>query len=547
MTNPATPTPTDLPEALRLADALNRIIDDYDLYGDGEDDLAKAAAELRRQHAALSAAAPAVAPAMAEKLSQPWYDLAWKHGATSNASYAGDELTSLEFTPAQFDAFCAELTAPTTEQSSEVAQAGLPMSQEPKYTVTRTHIVNRASGEAVPHDEPVFVFRARDALGVRALEAYLVLIGEREPSSMHADAVRGRIADFQRFASAHPDRMKWPDTATAPKAGAESYPPLPRPAWDKRTICTTGDAYSDRQMRAYADATAALRARGAVPSDKEVDRILDTQVPGGSSARDWFMAHHHERGLRNVREVVRRMLATWADLRDRGVVPTSSITDVATAKMIAAAEEVEDLYKRGTPETWGKVWRAMLAAAPQAPAPTSEQAGARLPQGAEAVGDDGWPKLTAEAKTAGPTFGKGVSARLLVEACYRRAAMETERREMTQDAMRDEERRRRALWDLVHGPLDAATPASGGEAPAEGDAIRALIERHAAELEGNESAYFELCYHRVTGWMAWVTDKPLCMPPVINPDRKVLLTGQGDSPDEACRDALAAKSQKGAA
>lgn len=180
---------------------------------------------------------------------------AWKWGA--NFEIGGVSVQRVaDFSPA----------APTTEQSSEVAQAGLPMSQEPKYTVTRTHIVNRASGEAVPHDEPVFVFRARDALGVRALEAYLVLIGEREPSSMHADAVRGRIADFQRFASAHPDRMKWPDTATAPRAGAESYPPLPRPAWDKRTICTTGDAYSDRQMRAYADATAALRARGAVPS-----------------------------------------------------------------------------------------------------------------------------------------------------------------------------------------------------------------------------------------------------------------------------------------
>jgi hypothetical protein len=36
----------------------------------------------------------------------------------------------------------------------------------------------------------------------------------------------------------------------------------------------------------------------------------------------------------------------------------------ATPEMIAAAEQVEDLYRRGTPDTWGKVWRAMLAAAP---------------------------------------------------------------------------------------------------------------------------------------------------------------------------------------
>lgn len=38
----------------------------------------------------------------------------------------------------------------------------------------------------------------------------------------------------------------------------------------------------------------------------------------------------------------------------------------ATPEMIAAAEQVEDLYRRGTPETWGSVYRAMLAAAPEA-------------------------------------------------------------------------------------------------------------------------------------------------------------------------------------
>ncbi|WP_199740033.1 hypothetical protein [Acidovorax sp. FJL06] len=101
-------------------------------------------------------------------------------------------------------------------EALSAAQAGVPMAQEPKYTVNGTHVINRATGEAIPHDEPVFVFRARDALGVRALEAYLALIGEREPVSAHADAVRRRIADFQRFAAEHPGRMKWPDTQPSP-------------------------------------------------------------------------------------------------------------------------------------------------------------------------------------------------------------------------------------------------------------------------------------------------------------------------------------------
>jgi hypothetical protein len=37
-----------------------------------------------------------------------------------------------------------------------------------------------------------------------------------------------------------------------------------------------------------------------------------------------------------------------------------------TPQMLDAGQDVEDLYRRGTPDTWGKVYRAMLAAAPEA-------------------------------------------------------------------------------------------------------------------------------------------------------------------------------------
>lgn len=91
----------------------------------------------------------------------------------------------------------------------------------------------------------------------------------------------------------------------------------------------------------------------------------------------------------------------------------------------------------------------------------------------------------------------------------------------------------------------ATPPAQAADSVLEdADPIRALIAEHAAILDQNESAYFELCYHRTTGWMAWITDKPLCMPPVVNPDRRVLAQGQGDTADEACRDA--ARKQGGA-
>lgn len=42
--------------------------------------------------------------------------------------------------------------------------------------------------------------------------------------------------------------------------------------------------------------------------EEEVDRLLDTPVPGGSQARDWFLPHDTSRGRENVRDVVRRMV-----------------------------------------------------------------------------------------------------------------------------------------------------------------------------------------------------------------------------------------------
>lgn len=43
--------------------------------------------------------------------------------------------------------------------------------------------------------------------------------------------------------------------------------------------------------------------------NEEVDRLLSTPIPGGSQARDWFLPHDTERGLDNVRDVVRRIVA----------------------------------------------------------------------------------------------------------------------------------------------------------------------------------------------------------------------------------------------
>lgn len=93
-------------------------------------------------------------------------------------------------------------------RSALTAPAGLPLAQEPKYTVNGSAIVNRASGEAIPADEPVFIFRARDKRAIPALNVYAEWC-----KGSHYAAVRKRIKHFRQFQSRHPERMKEPDTA----------------------------------------------------------------------------------------------------------------------------------------------------------------------------------------------------------------------------------------------------------------------------------------------------------------------------------------------
>lgn len=90
---------------------------------------------------------------------------------------------------------------------------GLTTAQEPKYTTGSKdgRLVNRASGKPIPDHEPVFVLRAQDVHALEALRAYLMVVDTPE----HSQAVRQRIEAFEAFAVAHPDRMKFPDTAAA--------------------------------------------------------------------------------------------------------------------------------------------------------------------------------------------------------------------------------------------------------------------------------------------------------------------------------------------
>jgi hypothetical protein len=66
--------------------------------------------------------------------------------------------------------------------------------------------VNRVSGEEIPDDEPVILFRARDAKALPLLKFYQELCVDDH----HKQAIQDRIDEFQDFMLANPGRMKEP-------------------------------------------------------------------------------------------------------------------------------------------------------------------------------------------------------------------------------------------------------------------------------------------------------------------------------------------------
>lgn len=86
--------------------------------------------------------------------------------------------------------------------------SGLPIGQEPKYTICGNHIKNRISAELIPHDEPIFILRARDIHAADALDYYK----EQVRDEHHKTVIEARIRQFLKFADENTERMKEPDT-----------------------------------------------------------------------------------------------------------------------------------------------------------------------------------------------------------------------------------------------------------------------------------------------------------------------------------------------
>ncbi len=82
-----------------------------------------------------------------------------------------------------------------------------------KYSIhtigDEAQIVNM-QGVAVPEDEPLILFRARDRLALATLQYYRDLAVADGCTQFHLDGIDNRIGAFGNFAREHPELMKQP-------------------------------------------------------------------------------------------------------------------------------------------------------------------------------------------------------------------------------------------------------------------------------------------------------------------------------------------------
>lgn len=78
--------------------------------------------------------------------------------------------------------------------------------QDRKFAFINGSYTNRVSGEIIPPEEPIIIFRARDHHAIPILREYLTLIDDPH----HKQAIRERLAEFEMYKQNYPERMKEP-------------------------------------------------------------------------------------------------------------------------------------------------------------------------------------------------------------------------------------------------------------------------------------------------------------------------------------------------
>lgn len=78
--------------------------------------------------------------------------------------------------------------------------------QDHKFAFVNGYYTNRVSGETIPAEEPIIIFRARDHHAISILREYLTLIDDPH----HKQAVRQRLTEFETYKQNNPEKMKEP-------------------------------------------------------------------------------------------------------------------------------------------------------------------------------------------------------------------------------------------------------------------------------------------------------------------------------------------------
>jgi hypothetical protein len=75
----------------------------------------------------------------------------------------------------------------------------------------KMRVVKNATGEPIPEDEPLCLFRARDNIAlIGALVPYRTECREVGCTDYHLKGIQNRVEAFHGFQKDHPERMKQP-------------------------------------------------------------------------------------------------------------------------------------------------------------------------------------------------------------------------------------------------------------------------------------------------------------------------------------------------
>lgn len=79
-----------------------------------------------------------------------------------------------------------------------------------KYHIENDQVVKTTNGVAIPEDEPVILFRARDHNALLVLRSYMDICKSDGCTPYHLEGIQRVIDLFEKFKEQHPERMKQP-------------------------------------------------------------------------------------------------------------------------------------------------------------------------------------------------------------------------------------------------------------------------------------------------------------------------------------------------